>query len=87
MKLDQRTALMLAAGAGLAYLLILSARAAKSTAQSAVQYAGESLSSLGNAINPVNQDNIFYGGVNAVGGKLTGDSDFTLGGWIYDKTH
>lgn len=42
---------------------------------------------VGNAINPVNPENIFYGGVNEVGTSLTGDKHFTLGGWIYDKIH
>ena len=42
---------------------------------------------VGNAINPVNPDNIFAGGVNAVGGALSGSSDWSLGSWIYDVTH
>lgn len=47
----------------------------------------ESAAAAGQAINPVNQDNIFYTGVNNVGEVLTGDENFNLGGWIYDKTH
>ena len=42
---------------------------------------------VGNAINPVNPDNIFAGGVNAVGGALSGSSDWSLGSWLYDVTH
>lgn len=38
-------------------------------------------------LNPVNQDNYIYSGVNAVGSKLTTDEHFTLGGWLYDITH
>ena len=38
------------------------------------------------AVNPVNPENMFYSGVNAVGGAITGDGDsFSLGSWIYDQ--
>lgn len=40
-----------------------------------------------NAVNPLNHDNIFATGVNDLGANLTGDKDFTLGGWFYDFTH
>lgn len=49
---------------------------AKETAEQALQ-----------AINPVNNDNVFNQGVSAVGRKLSGNSNWTLGGWIYDITH
>lgn len=42
------------------------------------------------AVNPVNNENLFYSGVNAVGDVLNdgaSDGDFSLGGWIYDITH
>lgn len=39
------------------------------------------------AVNPVNPDNVFYGGTNAVGEALTGDEDFNLGSWLYDQIH
>ena len=42
---------------------------------------------VANNINPVNPDNIFYGGVNSVGKALTGSQSFTLGGWIYDMVN
>lgn len=42
---------------------------------------------VGNAVNPVNPNNIFYSGVNAVGASTSGDSSWTLGGWIYDLVH
>ena len=38
-------------------------------------------------VNPTDPRNLAYTGVNAVGSVLTGDSGFTLGGWIYDITH
>jgi len=39
------------------------------------------------SINPVNDENIFNQGVLAVGQKITGNQNWTLGGWIYDETH
>lgn len=44
-------------------------------------------SAVGQAINPVNPDNIFAGSVNAVGGALSGQDDWSLGSWVYDVTH
>lgn len=44
----------------------------------------EAVGAIGNAINPVNNDNIFASGVDSVGAKLSGDKNFKLGGWIYD---
>lgn len=42
---------------------------------------------VGDAINPVNDNNIFASGVNAVGAKLSGNQHWSLGGWIYKITH
>jgi len=42
------------------------------------------VAAAGDAITPTNPDNIFASGVDAVGEVLTGDDNFTLGGWIYD---
>lgn len=44
----------------------------------------ETASGVGQAINPINQDNIFYSGVNAMGKKITGSQSWTLGGAIYE---
>ena len=49
--------------------------------------AREAVGTVGQAINPVNNDNIFASGVDSVGAKLTGDENFKLGAWIYDITH
>lgn len=46
--------------------------------------AVEAVGDIGHAINPVNNDNIFAAGVDSVGAKLSGDENFSLGGWIYD---
>ena len=56
-----------------------------------IYYAGkkanETVVTVGNAVNPINNDNIFASGVDAVGAKLSGNENWTLGGWIYDITH
>lgn len=38
-------------------------------------------------IKPSSDQNIIYQGINGIGSTVTGDKYFTLGGWIYDKTH
>jgi hypothetical protein len=37
------------------------------------------------ALNPASDKNLAYSGVNGVGAKITGDENFTFGGWIYEK--
>jgi hypothetical protein len=49
--------------------------------------AAQAVNDIGQAINPVNDGNIFNQGVLAVGRKLTGNNAWSLGGWIYDITH
>lgn len=46
----------------------------------AVEVAGD----VAQAVNPVNYDNVFHSGANALGEALTGDEHFTVGGWWYD---
>lgn len=53
----------------------------------ALWYLKNRAADVGQAVNPVNPDNVFYQGTNAVGGALTGDEDFSLGVWIYEKLH
>ena len=53
----------------------------------AKKQAAAALGVAGDAINPVNDGNIFNQGVLAVGRKLTGNNSWTLGGAIYDATH
>lgn len=38
-------------------------------------------------LNPASDQNLAYRGVNKVGEAITGESNWTLGGWIYDITH
>ena len=37
------------------------------------------------SVNPVNRDNIFNQGFNAVGAALTSEQDFSFGRWLYEK--
>lgn len=39
------------------------------------------------AINPADQDNVINRGLTSIGRSISGDSTWTLGGWIYDVTH
>jgi hypothetical protein len=66
------------AGVGLAVVIVLGYLGKKSLAAA---------QSVGEAVNPVSPNNIFYRGANAVGGAVSGDSSFSLGGWIYSATH
>ncbi|MBU2871968.1 hypothetical protein [Colwellia sp. E2M01] len=70
-------------GVGVLALGVVGYFATQKAAQAATQAAGV----VGNSINPLNNDNIFASGVNAVGAKLSGSSNWSLGGWIYDITH
>lgn len=49
--------------------------------------AGDAAAAVGQAVDPTSDKNLAYRGVNAVGGALTGDDSFSLGGWFYDLTH
>lgn len=40
-----------------------------------------------NNINPASSDNVVNTAVTAAGRAITGDQYWTLGGWIYEKTH
>ena len=51
---------------------------------------GREVKEAANAVNPLNNDNIFARGVDAIGDIVTdgeNDNDFKLGAWIYDVTH
>ncbi|MDT0603483.1 hypothetical protein [Thalassotalea castellviae] len=39
---------------------------------------------VGQAVNPLNNDNIFASGVNSVGASITGNQNWSLGGSIYE---
>ncbi|MEY8198688.1 MAG: hypothetical protein RPS47_05565 [Colwellia sp.] len=49
--------------------------------------ASEAAGVVGDALNPVNDGNIFNRAVLAVGRKITGNKTWSLGGWLYDITH
>ncbi|MBB1602550.1 hypothetical protein [Variovorax sp. UMC13] len=92
----------LALGAALVGLVYVGVRRAAGSMQSAasgfwlpindgIAQAWDSAASgartVGTALNPTSDQNLAYRGVNAVGNALTGDGDFSLGSWIYDRLH
>jgi hypothetical protein len=38
-------------------------------------------------VNPADSRNVVYSSIGAVGGAISGNKDWSLGGWIYDVTH
>lgn len=42
---------------------------------------------LPNAIKPSSDKNVAYQATNKIGAAITGDKNFTFGGWLYDITH
>lgn len=68
-------------------LMVLAAITGAAAAAVLARKASEAASSALEAVSPTNPDNVFYGGVNALGRALSGDPAWTLGGWLYDVTH
>lgn len=81
MKADQATILWGLAGVAGAYFL------GKYIVKDATAEVGAAASKVGNAINPVSDENIFYRGVNSVGAAISGNENFNLGSWTYDILH
>ena len=50
----------------------------------ALVYLAKKGSEVVTAVNPLNDDNIFHTGANAVGEKITGEEGWTVGGAIWD---
>ena len=48
---------------------------------------GEAAAKVGTAANPLSDQNILYRATNAIGSAFTFDPDFSLGSWLYEKTH
>lgn len=65
---------------GVGILLYMVGRQAAGAAASAAD-------AVADAVNPNSAGNLIYQGTNAVGRTVTGDSSFSLGGWLYDVTH
>ena len=53
----------------------------------AKKQAAGAVDAVADAINPVNDQNIFNQGVLSIGRSITGNKSWTLGGTIYDWTH
>ena len=76
MKAVNPTTLALAAGLGVAIV--------------AAWYVTKGVKSVGDAvaagaINPASSNNVVNKGVSAIGAAATGNKDFSLGSWIYEK--
>ena len=80
---DPRWLLYTAAIAGVAFVAWRLVKGA----QQAGQAVSDALPAIGRAVNPTSDENLAYRGVNAVGGAVAGDRNWTLGGWLYDITH
>lgn len=70
MKIETKTVVIVAGVALAAYLLWKAKGAIAET--------------LSTTLNPASDQNLAYTGVNAVGGALTGQKDFSLGSYFYD---
>lgn len=53
----------------------------------AVYYSQKKIQDGLHAISPTNNDNIFASGVDSVGSTITGNENFSLGGWLYEKVN
>ncbi len=65
-------------------MLLLAGLAAIALGLYAYRKGPEALAAAGNAINPLNPENVFASGVNNVGAGLTGNKDWSLGGAFFD---
>jgi len=73
---DKQFYILLGLGAFVAYSIIVKTKAA--------------VSSVAESVDPTSGNNIFYGGINAIGDLLDdgqSDDSFSLGGAIYDYFH
>jgi hypothetical protein len=78
MKMPPPTVLAVAAGLGVGLVVLYQARQAAGAVADAVRNG---------AINPASSNNLAYKSVNAVGGAVTGNENFSLGAWLYEVTH
>lgn len=83
MKIDLKTALYLAGGAVVVAVVYQIVRKGQDVAD-AVPAA---LKAVGEAINPVSDQNIAYKGANAIAQAVSGDPSVTFGTWLYDLVH
>ncbi len=66
------TGLWIAGGVVVAYVLYRSYTDAKAVIE---------------AVNPLNNNNVFASGVNSAGAAISGNSNFDLGNWVYSLFH
>jgi len=49
--------------------------------------AVDTIAAAADKVNPANPDNVVNQAVTGIGKTVTGNENWTLGGWIYDMTH
>lgn len=49
--------------------------------------AVDTITEAADKVNPANPDNVVNQAVTGIGKTVTGNENWTLGGWIYDMTH
>lgn len=49
--------------------------------------AGDAITAAADKVNPANPDNVVNQAVTGIGKTVTGNENWTFGGWIYDMTH
>lgn len=57
------------------------------TAGKAVDYVADAAQAAAPYVNPASNQNVIYTGINGIGGAVSGEENWTLGGWLYDVTH
>jgi hypothetical protein len=84
--------LVLAGGLVVLVIYYVITRDAKNAIKGVGDAIGETLAPIGrtaeavaDSINPLNNENIFYSGVNAIGRVASGDVSWSLGSWLYDR--
>lgn len=70
-----------------AVALYLVGRKLASAAGGALDEVKVTAQRIGEAVNPVSDQNLAYRGVNAVGSAVSGDKSWSLGSWLYDVFH
>lgn len=72
---------------GATVLLLVAGWYITSKAERATGVVVDGVKAVAPYINPADSRNVVYSSVNAVGGLITDDPNFSFGSWLYDKLH
>ena len=78
---DRNTLILV--GVGILTVLYVKGKAEKAAAD-VVDAVGDAVGDIGQAVNPVSNENIFYKGANSVFHALGGNKNDTIGTWFYE---